>query len=176
MRFDEFKVLVKGMKSVYTSPNFLPDGDAIKIWYQLLQDMSYEQLNVAIQKHMLTNKFPPTIAELREAAVSCMVERKDWSDGWEQARRAIRKFGYYQQEEAFASMDEITRKVVKRLGWKEMCMSENLMQDRANFRMIYEQEQKRVEEKAVLPAGLRDQIEKMQGETVKAIGGGYETV
>lgn len=170
MRFDEFKNLVKGMKSVYTSPNFLPDGDAIKIWYQLLQDMSYEQLNVAIQKHMLTNRFPPTIAELREAAVSCTMELKDWSDGWEQARQVIRKYGYYQQSEAFASMDDITRKVVKRLGWKELCMSENPMQDRANFRMVYEQEQKRVKERAVLPVGLQSQIEEMQGDTVKAIG------
>lgn len=166
MKFDEFKVLVKGMKSAYTSANFLPDSNAVKIWYQLLQDMSYEQLNIAIQKHMLTNKFPPTIAELRAMAASCMVEHKDWSCGWEQARRAIRKFGYYQQEEAFASMDEITRKVVRRLGWKELCMSENTMQDRANFRMIYEQEQSHSLETEMLPEAIQRQIGRMQGKVI----------
>ena len=69
MTFDEFKVLVRGMKAVYTSLNFLPDADSIKIWYKLLKDMPYELANVAIQKHMMTNKFPPTVAEIRAGAV-----------------------------------------------------------------------------------------------------------
>lgn len=176
MTFDEFKVLVKAMKAVYTSPNFLPDADSVKIWYRLLEDMPYELANIAIQRHMATNKFPPTVAEIRQAAVHTVDETKDWSDGWEQFRKAVSKYGYYQQEAALASMDEITRKVVRRLGWKQLCESENPMQDRANFRMIYEQERQRQEEKAALPAGLQKQMEMLQGEAVKALGEGYETI
>ena len=67
-------------------------------------------------------------------------------------------------------MDDITRQVVKRLGWKDLCESENLMQDRANFRIVYEQEQKRVSEKAMLPPKLKNQIEKLQSDTIKALG------
>ena len=48
MTFDEFKILVKGMKAVYTSPNFLPDADSVKIWYRLLGDMPYELASIAI--------------------------------------------------------------------------------------------------------------------------------
>ena len=81
-------------------------------------------------------------------------------------------FGFYQQEEALASMDETTRKVVKRLGWKELCESENQMQDRANFRMVYEQEAQKRNEKAALPAGLKSQIKQLREEAVKALGGG----
>ena len=176
MTFNEFKVLVKGMKAVYTSPNFLPDADSVKIWYELLKDLPYELANIAIQRHMTTNKFPPTVAEIRAAAVGSVYRPVDWSDGWEQFRKAVSKYGYYQQEAALNSLDDLTRKVVKRLGWKQLCESENPIQDRANFRMIYEQEQQREEEKAALPAGLKTQIEQLQSGTVKAIGGGDEKI
>ena len=174
MNFDEFKRLVKGMKAVYTSQNFLPDAESIKIWYQLLKDMPYEIANVSIQKHMATNKFPPTVAEIRSGAAEITDKSHDWSDGWESFRKAVGRFGYYRREEAFASMDEITRKVVKRLGWKELCMSENIMQDRANFRMVYVQEQNRTMERAMLPEGLRKQMDALQSDVLKAIGGGNE--
>ena len=174
MNFDEFKRLVKGMKAVYTSQSFLPDANSVKIWYELLKDMPYEIANVSIQKHMATNKFPPTVAEIRSGAAEITSKPRDWSDGWESFRKAVGRFGYYRREEAFASMDEITRKVVKRLGWKELCMSENIMQDRANFRMVYEQEQNRATERAMLPEGLRKQMDMLQSGVLKAIGGGNE--
>ena len=172
MTFNEFKVLVKGMKAVYTQPNFLPDADSVKIWYRLLQDMPYELANVAIQRHMATNKFPPTPAEIRQAAVQTVEAPQGWADGWEQFRRAVRRYGYYQQEEAMNSMDEITRKTVRRLGWKELCESENIMQDRANFRMAYEQEANRRRETAALPEGVRSAIESLRAKEVKELGGG----
>ena len=176
MTFNEFKALVKGMKAVYTSPNFLPDADSVKIWYRLLEDMPYELANIAIQRHMAINKFPPTVAEIRAAAVESVYKPVDWSDGWEQFRKAVSKYGYYQQEAALNSLDDLTCRVVKRLGWKQLCESENPMQDRANFRMIYEQEQQREGEKAALPAGLKTQIERLQGEVVKKLGEGHEKI
>lgn len=165
LSFDGFKKIAKGLKSVYAAQTFLPDEDSLKVWYHMLKDLTYEQVSTASYKYMATGKFPPTIAEIREAALQIAHPDTDtsWSDGWEQLIRAIRHFGYYQQEEAFASMDDITRTVVRRLGWKELCMSENLIADRANFRMAYEQEQNKAKEKAVLPAGLRKQIETIQG-------------
>lgn len=162
MNFDEFKRLVKGMKAVYTLSSFLPDANSVKIWYELLKDMPYEIANVSIQKHMATNKFPPTVAEIRSGAAEITSKHRDWSDGWESFRKAVGRFGYYRREEAFASMDEITRKVVKRLGWKELCMSENIMQDRANFRMVYEQEQSKAKEMLALPESLKRNLARLQ--------------
>lgn len=176
MTFNEFKALVKGMKAVYTSPNFLPDADSVKIWYRLLEDMPYELANIAIQRHMATNKFPPTVAEIRQAAVQTVDTPQNWADGWERFRRAVGKYGYYQQDAALASMDETTRRVVKRLGWKQLCESENQMQDRANFRMVYEQEAQRKNETAVLPVKLQEQIATLQGTATKALGSGDETI
>lgn len=68
MTREEFKTLVKGMKAVYAQPTFIPDQDAFNVWFELLKDIPYQQVNVAIQKYMLTEKFPPTIADIREKA------------------------------------------------------------------------------------------------------------
>ena len=72
--------------------------------------------------------------------------------------KAVSKYGYYNTEEALASMDPVTRKCVKRLGWENICTSENQIADRANFRQIYEQERQRHREHLQLPEAVRDAI------------------
>jgi hypothetical protein len=159
MTFDEFKVLAKGMKSVYTKENFLPDAESIKIWFSLLKDIPYEVLNVAIQKYMMTNKFSPTIADLRELASEVTVGQiTDWGDGWEQVLKAIRVYGSYNAGAALNSMDSITRKCVERLGFREICLSENIAVDRANFRMLYEQLANRQKEDAKLSLSIKTKL------------------
>lgn len=171
MTRNEFAKIVDAIKTFYPSDKVLPNKQAIQLWYQELSDVPYELAVMSLRKHVSTCKFPPTIAELRAGIVEATTVCESWSDGWEQFRRAVRKFGYYQQEEALGSMDKITRKVVKRLGWKELCMSENLMQDRANFRMIYEQEMQQAKKAEVLPEDLKQQIESLQGERTKRLAG-----
>lgn len=169
MTFEQFKVLVKGLKSVYTSEKFMPDADAITIWYRLLKDLSYPLLEAAIQKYMLTNSYPPTIADLRALAAEIREgEKADWGDGWEQVLRAIREHGLYDAQNALEGMDAITRRCVQRLGFTELCTSDNIAADRANFRMLYETEVKRQKERDQLPADFRNKILQI---TVKQIGG-----
>lgn len=163
MTFDEFKILAKGMKAVYTQSWFLPDAEAIKIWYELLKDLDYAVTNIAIQKYMLTNKKEPTVADIRELVVSVKVgDKPSWSDGWEEVLRAISMYGWYREKEALLSMSEITRKAVKRLGFKNICMSENIMTDRANFRMIFEQLAERQQTEKQLPVTLSALIEQVR--------------
>lgn len=68
MEREQFKVLVKAMKAVYAQPTFIPDQDAFNVWFALLGDLPYKQAELAVQKHMATEKFPPTIADIREKA------------------------------------------------------------------------------------------------------------
>lgn len=172
MTFDEFKALAKGMKSVYTSERFLPDADSIKIWYQMLQDLEYQSASAAIQKYMLTNKYPPTIADIREAAASVQHgDVPDWSDAWEVVLRCISKYGSYRESDALASMDEMTRTAVKRLGFRNICMSENITADRANFRMIYEQLAQRKQKEQQISLPLKELIQGIQQQGMLQIEG-----
>ena len=140
MTEEDFKILVKAMKAVFTSPNFLPDDDSIAIWYQMLKDIDYPVANAAIKTYMFTSKFPPTIAEIRELCADTKHGKiQDWGEGWETACRMIRKYGSYNEGAALAEMDDLTRQTVQRLGYRDLCMSVKPETDRANFRMIYEQ-------------------------------------
>lgn len=70
--------------------------------------------------------------------------------------------------------DEITQKCVRRLGFQSLCTSENETADRANFRMIYEQEQRSQMTFRQLPPALQEQKRKLQqltAETVKRLEG-----
>lgn len=165
MTYNEFLILVKAMKSVYTRDNFLPDSDSIKIWYQMLQDIDYRLMSAAIQKWMLTNKFPPTIAELREMSSEIKLgETPEWGDGWEQVLRAVKMYGAYRQKEALESMDEITRRCVERMGFQNICMSENISVERANFRMIFENMSERKKREEQIPAKLLQRIKEIRND------------
>lgn len=97
---------------------------------------------------MLTNKFKPTVAELREIYTDLVSPvLSDWSEGWEKVSKAIGHYGMYQEAAAMESFDEVTREVVKRLGFQNICLSENIVADRARFAEIYQdiQRRKRIE-------------------------------
>lgn len=171
MTKDEFKILAKGMKAVYTQPSFLPDADALNVWYSLLQDLPYDVCNVAIQKYMMTETRIPTIADIRNLCASVTEgERPLWSDGWDEVMRAMRRYGSYNEIEALESMSEITRQCVRRLGYQNLCRSEEIGVDRANFRLIFEQVANREYEKAKLPGSMRQLIASIQTKMIESKG------
>ncbi len=163
MTRDEFKVLVKGMKAVYAQPTFIPDQDAFNMWYSLMGDLPYDVCSVAIQKYMLTNKFPPTVAEIRE--LSSKVVNGDeltWGESWERALNAVRKYGSYNKGAALDSLDPLTRKCVESVGYTELCMSENIMVERAHFQKIFDIYAKREQTEKQMPLALQSAIRQLQ--------------
>lgn len=162
MSREEFKILVKGMKAVYAQPSFIPDQDAFNVWYGLMKDIDYQVCNAAIQKWMLTNKFPPTIAEIRELATEIQCGKlPDWGEAWEETCKAIRRYGFYRPKEGLESLSPLTRETVNRLGWSNLCLSENPTADRANFRQCYEVVAKREHENNVLSLPLIETIKQL---------------
>lgn len=172
----EFAILSKGMKAVYTMPSFLPDDNAMNVWYQLLKDLDYMVAQTAVQKYMLTQKTPPTIADIRELCSTIALGDKPlWSDGWDEVMRAIRRYGSYNEFEALQSMSEVTKQCVKRLGYQNLCRSEDISIDRANFRMIFEQVANREHEKKKIPLGMQQLIAKIQSQNMIGVNGNEGT-
>lgn len=156
MTLDEFKLLAKGMKSAYTSPNFLPDEYSFKVWYGLLKDLPYKVVSMAVEQYIVTNRFPPTIADIRESATAMISEKpKSWDESWKWVCRCISLYGLPNESKAYEDMDEYTREAVKRMGWRNLCLSQNVSADRANYRMSYENIVKEKMTEQSLPEGLR---------------------
>ena len=173
MNFEEWKVLAKGLKSIYARDNFMPDGDSVRLWYQLLQDLEYTQVKTAVQKWMVTQKFPPTPSEIRAMAAEVTTGPvADWSAGWEQVMKALTKYGAWNIEAAVNSFDELTKETVRRLGgFSEMCQMEYREIDmlRANFRMVYTELANRKREDVAMPNALKEQIARLLEDTANGI-------
>lgn len=151
----EFAIFASALRTYYPKEGLLPNNEAMELWFRQLQDIPYKVAEIALNKWVATNKWSPTIADIREATAEITGGGiADWGKGWEQVLKAIRQFGMYRAGEAMASFDDLTRATVERLGFRDICLSENISADRANFRMVYEQLAERKKKEAQIPPSI----------------------
>lgn len=157
MNLDEFKKIAKGIESYYPRMKTFDSPYTLELWYRELQDLTYEECLNAVRMHASKEKFPPSIAEIRENVVTMNSDGGTWSDGWEEVTRLIRKYGYAQEGKAMGEMTDKTREIVRRLGYQNICRSttDELTAIRANFRMIYNEVESKRKDVARLPSDLR---------------------
>ena len=161
MTREEWAVLVKAMKAVYTSPSFLPDQYAFDTWYGLLKDLDYKLLSFGLKKYMQTEWKEPSIAALRQCAQSLLTQKEEINEteAWEKVSRAIRNSGYHAEEE-FARLPELIQKAVSSPGQlREWALSENvdgkwLSVVQSNFQRTYRAEVQREQERRKLSPDL----------------------
>ena len=191
----EFATLVVAMQAMY-GEDFIGTEEALEVWYALLHDLDYQILSKALQQYMLTNKFKPTVAELREIYAELVSPAtSNWSEGWEEVSRAIGHYGMYQeaaamesfdevlslnltrgQNEEKASVDEVTREVVKRLGFQNICLSENIVADRARFAEIYQAIQRRKKTEVNIGSALPNLREMVQNRLAELAQKGQKAI
>lgn len=156
MSNEEFLTIAATLRAAYPSNNFLTTKDSIAIWCEMLKDLDFETCKSASMEYIGSSKFPPTIADIREKCTTySSLPIKDYGEAWGSVIRAIRKYGYMEEQQALNSLDDITRKCVKRLGFQNICHDEDESAMRANFRMIYETEASRTRQENQIPLQLR---------------------
>lgn len=162
MEREQFKTLVKGMKAVYSDPRFIADKDAFDVWYSLLQDLDYDTASQAIQKYMMSNRFPPTIADIREQCNDFNAPQElNEMEAWSLVSKAIRNSGYNSVDE-FAKLPPLVQKAVGLPdSLREWAMTENLNLEviMSNFQRAYKAELRRYEELQKMPRNVRNLIE-----------------
>lgn len=160
----EFALFSMAMKAYYPRENLLPSKESMQLWHKQLEDIPYKVAEVSLNKWVATNKWSPSIADIREMAVG--VTQKglpQWGEAWQEVCTAIRRYGSYRVGEALNSLSPLARQATQQIGFVNLCMSENQATDRANFRMIYEQLAEREKSNKLLPKPLQELIETMQG-------------
>lgn len=159
----EFAQIIMALRTYYPRENLIPNDQAAELWFYQLQDLDFKTTEAALNAWVATNKWSPSIAEIRAEALSIRKgEIPDWGEAWEKVRRAIHSYGFYNQPEAMASLDDLTRECVRRLGWREICHSETPEVTRANFRIIYENTARRRAREAQLPPQFRAIMETLR--------------
>ena len=175
MEREEFKILVKGMKAVYADPKFIPDKDAFEVWYSLLKDLEYGTANIAVQKYMMSSKFPPTIADIREQYASItQTQELNEMEAWSLVSKALRN-GYYGAEKEFARIPPVVQKAVgapsqlRNWAMTDSESVENVIQ--SNFMRTYRSVLEREKEIAKMPTRIRELIGGAGQEARKALEG-----
>lgn len=152
------------IKSYYPKEeNLLKDEHAIKLWYEALKDLSYTTVYIALNKWVSTERWSPTIADLRR--LSFEVQNPGiptWDEAWENVLHALGRYGYYNATEGMDSLDEMTRTVVRRIGWTTLCTSEQIGIERAAFRDIYNSLLAKTKENGQIAPAVRKVIEATQ--------------
>jgi hypothetical protein len=130
------------------------------VFADALSDFTYEQCNAALRVLIQTRQFMPTIAEIRTTVLD--LERgpvRSGGDTWGAVLNAMKSKGAYRIPGVdFTFDDTVTATCVQRLGWRELCLSENTVSDRARFIELYDQlaTQARREQQAPALAASRE--------------------
>ena len=159
MTVKEFEKITKGITTAFPWANLFPNPEAVEIWYRKLGDIPYDVMAAVVNRWLETKTQPPTIAALRqEADIVVNGLPPTWADGWEQVHKAIGRYGYMRGDEALASMDKLAAETARRIGWQQICESENIDALRANFRMVYESLSRRLQENRILSPGTQERL------------------
>lgn len=165
----EFSMFAMALKTYYPRETLLPNQQAMELWFRELCDIPFNVAEMALRKWVATNKWSPSIADIREMTSGIVNgDPLTWGESWEKALNAVRRFGSYNKGAALDSLDPITRKCVESIGYMELCMSENIMVERAHFQKVFEVYAKREKTNKQIAAPLLEAISQVQ---IKGIDG-----
>jgi hypothetical protein len=156
MNKSEFQKFFKYIASVTADTN--PSAEKTQVYWDALNDLPFDVAMVAARKVIATleNPFLPMPAVFRGMAAQITGPNiPPAPDAWAEVLRAIRNFGSYKEPEALASLNPLTRKAVEAIGYRDLCLSENIDVIRGQFRMAYEALEKRETMDAKTPQSLK---------------------
>lgn len=120
-----------------TFPNIQVGDNTIDAYVSMLKDIPVEVLSVSVEQCTAESEFFPTIARIRERALSLVrPERKDPFEAWGVVLETIGRVGFYRSPHF---EDPLIARAVDCMGWQYLCSSENIVADRAHFAKVYEQ-------------------------------------
>ena len=127
----------------------LPRGTldhTLRVYERLLRDVSGEVLEEAALQHVAASRFFPTVAELREGALSAGGEALPSAiEAWGEVKRELSRCGRYGKPRF---QNAIAARIVALLGWVSLCDSGNEAADRARFLESYEELSRRARDEA----------------------------
>lgn len=163
MTKEEFAILTKGLKAIYTSERFIPDQDSFNVWYSLLHDLDYNLAGKAIQKYMMTSSDIPKPADIRKAAFEItnhVADQMTEQEAWALVRQAIRNSSYHSEEEFRALPAIVQRSVGSASQLRAWAIDEEFNDGVAssNFKRVFRSVQERERQDGLLSPNLRLQI------------------
>ena len=159
----EKEKFLKGMTYLGIAYNKEFTQEAINIWYDFFKDTDYEIFRQAVKRIIPKNKYLPSIAELRAeiAKITNPVLQLNTDEEWDKVITAIRLYGTYISQEEFNKFNPTTAKIIRTIGWRKMCMSENIEFERKAFYDMFNSYQKRNEDASIINSSMLTENERL---------------
>lgn len=169
--------ILKAVAPLQLAYNASLDDNRLRLYVEMLSDIPPSILEASVKKLIMTNKFLPSIAEIREVAYGIKgiisgTAAPDESEAWGEVIKAIQSVGYYGKPKF--SHEAITT-AVNNIGWQDICMTTNdgMNTLRAQFRRAYQlaaQRQKDNRDNAVLGISPNNEkLKQLTGNIVKQL-------
>ena len=141
----------------------------VAAWSLMLADLDPVVAKAAVIKVCRESDYFPSVARIVAAAEELDPRNEKIptaAEAWEEVEKLIIQFGPYRAPQY--SCDTV-RRAVRAIGWRQLCMGENIEADRAHFLRLYESmKNKRKEAKEI------EQVMKIAGvgDLIRALAGG----
>lgn len=156
----------------YPSSDKFKDETSLKgmvaVWKTIFKDDNAQLVEMAVQKHISVNKWPPSIAEIREQMIN--ITRPDIIPpdiAWTAVKDLLRSKGEYEDFDLYSVLPDSIARVVETIGWSKLytlhCNRYGRNadgMDRIAFMELYKPAYERVREQAMLPQKIKNVCEK----------------
>ena len=165
MTRDEVIKLLMMIQAAY--PNYKPQDKtiAVNMWHEMLQDYDANVVSGALKAYIASDSsgFAPSIGQIIERINLITKENDEMNslEAWAMVSRAIRN-GYYGAEEEFDKLPPLVQKAVGSAmnlrNWSQSDLKSIETVIMSQFLSSYKAEQKREEEMAKIPQGVKDML------------------
>lgn len=153
------------------------DKTMLLAWAEMLADIPHDLAMSAIKMHAVESQFPPSIAEIRKAAVSLTQPQLSITaeEAWDKALRAVRQYGINLKQQALATLPKEVAEFIERSWYKDICTTQNIDVVRGQFFRAWEARVSKAKTEALLPPSVRQFAGVLAQSTAAALGSGEDS-
>jgi hypothetical protein len=152
-------------------PNFKPSELTPEVYYQTLGDIPTDELKAAVL-HCIGESgraFAPSVGEIRGAVAelrSFAINVPSSFQAWQEVQKQILENGGDFGNPEWSN--PLVEEAVRRMGWRNLRMSEDQTADRARFLQCYEQLVERATKEEMLLPDVRGYLESQRAPMIEA--------
>ncbi len=97
-----------------------------EVYLKTFNKYSYEEMINVVERMAVKSKWLPSVAEIIEELEKVRTHelQLNANEEWEIVIQAVRKYGYYQPQEAFKMFKPFTERIIRHIGWNRICESD----------------------------------------------------
>ena len=157
-----FKAIMAVLASSY--PKYELQPETLTAYHAVLADLDVALLKAATLHIAATSKWFPAASEIRAAAFELVEQAEGVPDAYQAWTQVLSEIGRVGRSGRPGWTHEAVGATVKAIGgWGYLCMSENMVADRARFVEAYGMTVKRERETMRMLPAVRAEIEKVAG-------------